>query len=190
MHLVRSDTTLINNVIADNQTGILGSGLFVFSSSSRLLHNTIVRNSGGDGSGVCAPEKWYIPWYGVDDGPSSVALTNTILISHSVGISVTGGSTVTVDAILWHDTPITVFQSITSVVTVQNQYTGDSAFAADGYHLTVGSAAIDQGVDAGVTVDIDGEQRPVDGGYDLGADEFPRERRRVFLPLVLRGAGQ
>jgi uncharacterized repeat protein (TIGR01451 family) len=35
-----------------------------------------------------------------------------------------------------------------------------------------GSAAIDKGVDAGVTVDIDGETRPFGLGYDLGADEF------------------
>jgi hypothetical protein len=34
-----------------------------------------------------------------------------------------------------------------------------------------GSAAIDQGVDAGVATDIDGDARPCGQGYDLGADE-------------------
>ena len=61
-----------------------------------------------------------------------MALTNTILVSHTVGISVATGSTVTVDGILWHSTPITISQSPAAIVAVQNQHTGDPAFAADG----------------------------------------------------------
>jgi hypothetical protein len=100
-------------------------------------------------------------------------MTNTILVSHSVGISVTGGNTVTVNGVLWYNTPLTVSQSITAVVTVGNQYQGDPAFAADGYHLTAGSPAIDQGVDAGVYADVDLDLRPIGAGFDLGADEVP-----------------
>ena len=52
-----------------------------------------------------------------------------------------------------------------------NSLTGDPKL--DGtYHLQVGSAAIDAGVDAGVTTDIDGEARPWGAGYDIGADEY------------------
>jgi hypothetical protein len=115
-------------------------------------------------------------------------MTNTILVSHTVGISVTGSSAVTVDSVLWHSTPVTVSQSPTATVTVRNQHTGDPAFAADGYHLTAGSAAIDKGLDAGMGTDIDGDARP-DGCFpDLGADEFIKgvACRRIFLPLVLR----
>jgi uncharacterized repeat protein (TIGR01451 family) len=63
-------------------------------------------------------------------------------------------------------------------MTVLNDHTGDASFAADGYHLTASSAAIDRGVEAGVKDDIDGDDRPVDGNLDgivkadLGADEF------------------
>jgi hypothetical protein len=65
---------------------------------------------------------------------------------------------------------------------VQNQVTGDPAIAADGYHLTAGSAAIFAGVDTSVVTDIDGDDRPF--GYpDLGADEWVG---RIYLPLVLR----
>ena len=79
----------------------------------------------------------------------------------------------TINAILWaSNTSITILQSSTAMVRVRNQYTGDPAFALDGYHLTVGSAAIDRGVDAGVVVDIDGESRPVRVDYVLGADEL------------------
>lgn len=114
---------------------------------------------------------------------STVVLTNTLLADQAVGINVTGGNTVTVNGILWHDTPITVSQAITAVVTVQNQHTGDPAFALDGYHLTDGSAAIDKGVDAGVADDIDGDPRSI-GQPDIGADEW--WRTRVHLPIVLR----
>jgi hypothetical protein len=54
------------------------------------------------------------------------------------------------------------------------------------YHLTEPSAAINQGTNAGVTVDWDGESRPWDGGFDIGADEYP-PRVRIFLPVILNG---
>ena len=175
--------TLINNVFAGNQASGTGSGLAMGGPSPdcspRLLHNTIARNHGGDSSGV-----------GIVDffGPSActVALTNTILADQSVGVNIgsSGICTVTANGVLWHNVPITVLQSTTATVTVRNQRTGDPAFAPDGYHLTVASAAMDRGVDAGITVDIDGESRPAGAGYDLGADES--WWHKVYLPLVIR----
>ena len=164
-----SSPTLDNNVIADNTvTGSepMGSGLYIYSSSPRLRHNTIARNIGGDGGGVYVTNDSWGPY-------SIVAMVNTILVNHTVGISVTGGNTVMVNGVLWFSTPITVSQATTATVTVQNQRQGNPAFAADGYHLTAGSAAIDAGVNAGVTTDIDGDPRPQGEGYDLGADEYP-----------------
>jgi parallel beta-helix repeat protein len=174
LELYLSDATLTNDVLADNQTDGHGTGLRIIASSLRLIHTTIARNHGGDGSGIYVSD-----WSGTY---SSVVLTNTILVSHTVGITVAGGNTVTVDAVLWHRTPVTVSHSITAVVTVQNQYTGDPAFAPDGYHITPASAAVDAGVDAGVTSDIDGNPRPYSLSPDLGADEIIA----AFLPLALR----
>ena len=169
----------INNVIVENHAGSAGGGLWSTGSSPRLYHNTIARNSAGDGSGIyVAQTEWGEPRL-----RSTVGLTNTILVSHAVGISVTGGNTVTVNGILWHNTPITVSQSPTATVTLHNQHTGDPAFAADGYHLMAGSAAIDKGIDASVASDIDGEFRPTGAGYDLGADEI---WCNIYLPLVIR----
>ena len=74
--------------------------------------------------------------------------------------------------ILWHNTPITVSQAATATVAVHNQHEGDPAFAVDGYHLTNVSAAIDQGVDAGVMTDIDEQARPQGAAPDMGADEY------------------
>jgi hypothetical protein len=98
------------------------------------------------------------------------------------GLSANGVSTVTVNGILWYNTPLTVSKSVTAVVTVNNQFTGNPAFAPEGYHLSLNSAAIDKGVHSGVTDDIDGKPRPRGIGYDLGADKFwPKV---VYLPLV------
>ncbi len=58
------------------------------------------------------------------------------------------------------------------VVGVGTDLFGDPLFAGDGYHLGAGSAALDAGVDVGVTTDIDGEARPQGGSVpDMGADE-------------------
>ena len=56
-----------------------------------------------------------------------------------------------------------------------NDHNGDPALinpAIGDYHIGATSAAIDRGVDAGVTTDIDGDVRPLAAGYDIGADEW------------------
>jgi hypothetical protein len=180
--LAYTAVTLTNTVVADNRASTAGSGLYIYGASPRLLHTTIARNSGGDGSGVYITDAGY-------DAYSTVALTNTILVSHTVGISVTGGNTVTVNSILWYGTPVTVSQATTATVAVQNQYQGDPLFAADGYHLLDGSAAIDKGVDAGVDTDIDGDSRPHGSALDLGADEFvSAPGGKLYLPIILKNA--
>lgn len=83
---------LTNNVVADNQANAAGSGLYIKGSIPCLLHTTIARNGGGDGSGVYVTDA-----YG---GYSTVALTNTILVGHTVGITVTADSTATLEATL------------------------------------------------------------------------------------------
>ena len=87
---------------------------------------------------------------------------------------------------MWYSTPITVSQA-GSGVSVQHQYQGDPAFAPDGYHLTAGSAAINKGVQAGVTTDIDGQPR-TNGAPDLGADEYwpAGVFKNVYLPLIYK----
>jgi len=142
----------------------------VADSSAYLLHTTIAGNSGGDGSGSGINVTEHHGTY------STVALTNTILASHTVGITVTSGNTVTVNGILWYSTPTTISQAAGASVTVLNEYLGDPVFLnpdVGDYHIGPGSAALDRGVDAGVAVDIDGESRPVGARCDLGADEFP-----------------
>ena len=89
--------TLTNNLVANNQANTEGGGLWFEGDSSdgpadgRLLHTTIAYNTAGSGGGQ-----------GVSVGDdTTLAFTNTIIAGHqSVGIRVTGGSTVTLAATL------------------------------------------------------------------------------------------
>jgi parallel beta-helix repeat protein len=166
---------LVNNVIAHNHAGRTGGGVAFGAAESQLLHNTFARNT-SDGAGGLAV-KWgcsFLPCY-----PSSIAMTDTILVSHTVGIGVSDGCSAALEATLWG----------TDTWANEADWTGDGTIItgtfniwdepgfvdpdAGDYHIAHNSAAIDAGVDAGIMVDIDGEYRPMGTGYDIGADEFP-----------------
>jgi len=172
-----SPFTLTNNLVADNHANTQGSGLWFDGSdtdptSGWLLHTTIANNR-SSGQGVFM------------GGYTTLAFTNTIIAGHhSVGINVTVGSVATLEATLWYNNGADTGGGGT-VIGSTNVY-GDPAFAnpsAWDYHLTAGSAAIDAGVNAGVTTDTDGDSRPQGTGYDIGTDEFIPH---IYLPIVLR----
>jgi hypothetical protein len=181
LYVYGSTATVVNSVVADNDAGGAGSGLYALASSPQLVFTTLARNHGGDGSGL------YITGEGdpEDYAPSTVVLTNVILVSHTVGITVTSGNTATIHNVLWYATPLTVSTAPTATAVVQNEYIGDPAFAPDGFHLNPNSAAVDRGVEVGITDDIDGERRPFGHGNDLGADEWA-DWQFIYLPIVLR----
>jgi len=116
-----------------------------------------------------------------------VMLTNTILANHTVGIYVANGNTATLESTLWNGN--TTDWSGEGTINRNDDYAGSPAFVdpdVGDYHIGPGSAAIDRGVDAGIIVDIDGESRPVDTGYDIGADEFSVVRHLAYLPLAMK----
>ena len=168
-----SSITVTNSVVRDNQATQASPGIAIRISDAHLWHTTIAGNVGGSGSGI-------------ELSGGSAALTNTILVSHTFGISVTAGSSATLNGILWFDNGANTGGA--GAFSITNATTGNPAFAADGFHLTSASAAaIDKGVNAGVTTDIDGEPR-LGHTPDLGADEYwpPGALRRLYLPLILR----
>jgi len=183
LYLSSSDATLVNNMVTDNRAGNQGGGLYVDGGSPRLLHTTIVRNTGGDGIGVYVTSS--------ESVHSTVALTNTILSGHRVGIAVAPGNTATLEATLWGSgiwANKDDWDGI-GVITGTLNIWDDPAFVAPDtgdYHIGVASAALDAGLDAGVNDDVDGDPRPMGGGHDIGADE---RRIEIHLPVVARNFG-
>jgi fibronectin-binding autotransporter adhesin len=173
-----STFTLTNNIITGNQAGSQGGGLWVLGTSAYPSTGTVLHNTIADNVGI-SNEGFYIRNYVTLD------LTNNIIAGHTVGITNTNpaNSAVTADYTLFDGNDTDYGSGVIST----NEVSGDPAFVAPAtgdYHILLGSAAIDRGVDAGVTTDIDGDSRPQGPGYDTGADEF--RKRYVYLPLVLR----
>jgi hypothetical protein len=162
---------LVNNVIArSGEETVVASGYAEAPLTATLLHNTLI----GSGAG-----------YGVyvKTGYVTLFLTNTIVASHTWGITNTfpASSAVYADhTLFWANTR--------DGIRGTNPVSGNPTFAADGYHLGPGSAAINRGVNAGVATDIDGDVRPDWCFFDIGADEFLTGLgcQVIHLPLVLR----
>jgi RHS repeat-associated protein/uncharacterized repeat protein (TIGR01451 family) len=162
---ITGQPTLINNAFIGNVSGTAGGqgpGLVLASSDGHLAHTTIHGNSGTDGSGLRLVD--------AGAGASTAYLTNTIVVSQALGVSVAAGSAAELDGVLWYANGGNVHGA--GAVTVTHPITGNPAFLGDGYHLSSASAARDNGVACGVTTDIDGGARPLGSGFDLGADEY------------------
>jgi hypothetical protein len=172
-----SGITLTNNLVVDNYADSTASGLYFFASRPHLLHTTIARNRGGDGSGA------HFAYY------NTAFLTNTILVSQTVGIKMVEFNTVTLEATLWgtatwaNETDWVVNGVLITGTVNLWQEPGFVDPDTGDYHIRLDSAAVDVGVDGGVTVDIDGDIRPFGAGCDIGADEAIR---RVYVPVILR----
>jgi hypothetical protein len=161
--------TLINNVVArSGERSLSASGQVSWPVTVTLVHNTIA----GSGTG-----------YGVhvDGGHVTLMLTNTIVASHTWGITnaFPTSSTVTADHTLFHE----IAQNWTNGGA---PVFGDPAFvdpAGGDYHILPHSAALDATEVLAVENDMDGDHRPVGSQPDIGADEA---ELRFFLPLVVR----
>jgi hypothetical protein len=205
--VLNSNLDMINNIIADNsltEADGLGAGIHVRISILDMWHNTLARNMGGDGSGITVEEllarssaasnRGFAP-----EGPDNVItqivsptvnMTNTILMSHTIGITVSEGLTATLDHTLWGADEWANLTNIGGAGTISstNAITGTPDFvdpASSDYHIGENSAALDAGIDAGITTDIDGDPRPLEEGFDIGADEF-QLLFEIYLPFIAK----
>jgi hypothetical protein len=107
--------------------------------------------------------------------PLEATVINTLIqnATHAfVGRGINGEVSIEeTNTLTWNVTNLHTIESGTPTFNSINPITGDPKLDAT-YHLQMGSAAIDAGVDAGVTTDIDGDPRPVGPAPDIGADEF------------------
>ncbi|HNT78594.1 MAG TPA: Ig-like domain-containing protein, partial [Anaerolineae bacterium] len=180
--LTLSQTALVSN------TGARGGGLYVASGAAHLYNAIVAQNSATEGGGAYGLNATLLgvhtTWAentGASGlhltGASTAALTNTILVSHTVGIHAASGSAATLLATLWHNN--TQDTGGAGAINTAQDHTGAPAFvapAAFDYHIHFASAAIDRGVMA-LPVDIDQEPRPAGDASDLGADEYPAALR-------------
>lgn len=108
--------------------------------------------------------------YGVKNDSGIVNLQNSILVSHTLA-ALSGANTIADYSLFFNNGQNCYGGSVCT-----NSVIGDPKFidpSIGNYHIGAGSAANNVGIDVNVTDDIDLEPRPMQSGYDIGADELP-----------------
>ena len=183
-----SRSLLVNNIIAGNRVNGSGSGSGIWMGGSKpiIKHATITRNTDGDGSGIFVGD--------AGTTHSALSLINTIIVDQTVGVLIDIDSSADINATLWGSGSWVNGENhagggVVNIGPVNT--TGNPAFKDPdnrNYHIISVSGAIDAGIDAEVTKDIDGDIRPQGNGFDIGADElytspgFPI----IFMPAILK----
>lgn len=162
-----TDALLDNNAIVENHAGLRGGGIEIFNATARLRHNTVANNTGNNG-GI---------GFSLNTGDgfpgSAVAVTNTIVTGHDVGVNVDGSSAFEGEATLWWNSQNIIGTG--GIITSTNDVYAAPEFrtAAYDYRLQPFSPAVDAGVDAGLYADFEGDRRPYGLAPDIGPDEVP-----------------
>lgn len=150
------------NVLLGGNSALSGQGAALYvggASAWQILHTTIASPTQTNAAAI----------YVVN---GQVGITDTIIVSHSLGINNAGGS-VFENANLFYGNGADFVGAVTSG---GQSLTGAPAFVdagADDYHLAPASLAVNRGLEVGVTTDFEGEARPQQGTSDVGFDESP-----------------
>lgn len=168
---------LDGNYVIGNAASVEGGGLIILTNIN--ARNDIIAGNSSPGAGVYMDGGSLIAqqWTLADNGDYALSnrgdpanLINTIVAHHTYGGF--DGSGISANYTLFFDSGI----PCSNGAICSNNLFGDPKFVdvADGnFHIGVGSAAVDQGINTGITTDIDSQARPMKLGYDIGADEQP-----------------
>jgi hypothetical protein len=192
VYVYGSDAHLTRNVIFGNTTSE-GGGVFIRSERPVTLSNNLIALNSAYG-GVYVTE-YYTPSVSrallvnntiAGNGDSGVAansyavltLTNNLVTGHAAGL-ITGtafAGSISADTNL--------FWNVSDPITGTNGIWQEPRLTPN-LHPRTGSPAVDAGLTIPwLTTDLDGNPRPKNGVYDIGAYEGAWQE--VFLPLVLR----
>jgi predicted outer membrane repeat protein len=169
LFLYDATTQRVVNALFARNTSSLGADLFS-KGNVAILHSTFANPTSGNGVAI------YIY-------TGTLGITNTIIANHTTGIEKNVG-TVYADYNLFYGNTTDISGTIAGGT---HDVIGNPNFvdpANDDYHLQSGSAAIDKGIDAGLTTDIDGQLRPFCGRFDIGYDEY--QTCNIYLPLAMK----
>ncbi|MCB0037460.1 MAG: hypothetical protein KDE51_25690, partial [Anaerolineales bacterium] len=154
-----AEMKVVNSLFARNQAAEQGAAVYLQSPRPlHLIHTTIADIGLNPQAAVYAVS-------------STVQMTNSIVASHTVGLVNVGGQ-ITATATVYfgngaaHEGEISEREAVVGNPRFQEP-------AVDDYRLGVGSVAIDNALEVGVTADILGLARPVNTLPDRGAYEGP-----------------
>jgi predicted outer membrane repeat protein len=151
------DGLIVNTLFAHNTAGNTGAALAMYSTGAAMKHATIIGGAGNQAPGIF-----------LDTG--SLLLKNTIIVRHTTGVHNNNGL-FNQDYNLFYQNDIDIDGNASGG---SNSITGDPKFIAwesGDFHLGPGSTALDMGGNFDVTVDFEGDNRPLGNGFDIGYDE-------------------
>jgi len=167
--IFQSSPRIENCMITENQAVYSGGGLNCEESSPEIIYCTISGNSADRGGGIYVEDRAF---------PS---LANVILWGNSasegpgIWVGTMGNpSTATVNYCNLEGGQVAAHvEPYCDMSWGAGNIEEDPLFMSSwDFHLNPGSPCIDAGTDAGINTDLDGDERPLLMGHDIGADEF------------------
>lgn len=169
---VTIDRTIIdaNDAVASPATTVQGDGIYINSNNPITLTNTFITNNGGYGI------------YCATGGPNIKIANITMANNGSYGIYRNAGTLTIINGILWNNGD-DLYNVTATYSDIQDGDTGTGNLAVvpgfastTDFHITHTSPCKDTGLNVAdpptVAVDYDGNVRPQDTTFDMGADEF------------------
>jgi predicted outer membrane repeat protein len=149
---------VVNSLFARNTADNTAAALALLSSDMMVIkHATIIGDTGQNVPGITLHH-------------GSLLLENTIMARHALAIHNLNG-VFDQDYNLFYQNGANIVGNFSGGA---HNVSGDPQFVAPqsgDFHIGAGSAALDTGSNAGVTVDFEGDSRPLGGGFDIGFDE-------------------